>query len=208
MVRQKCSGIRRSYLGSVSTSDEHFRQALSGNLYEDNSWVCRFILCALEESMMTKENQVDLWAVEGKQYVWTIEHVFPQGLNIPNSWVDMIADGDKTLAEQYRQSHVHKLGNLTISGYNSSLGNKCFLEKRDRTTRDKRPVGYNNGLYLNQELAITDTWSIVQIEQRTTAMVDNALILFSLPSVVGCSGQLKLATVLEFFQYRFESPRV
>ena len=59
------------------------------------------------------------------------------------------------------------------------------MEKRDRTTRDKRPVGYNNGLYLNQELAITDTWSIVQIEQRTTAMVDNALILFSLPSVVG-----------------------
>ena len=189
-ILQSCRGEQvvsaiANTLGSVSTSDEHFRQALSGNLYEDNSWVCRFILCALEESMMTKENQVDLWAVEGKQYVWTIEHVFPQGLNIPNSWVDMIADGDKTLAEQYRQSHVHKLGNLTISGYNSSLGNKCFLEKRDRTTRDKRPVGYNNGLYLNQELAITDTWSIVQIEQRTTAMVDNALILFSLPSVVG-----------------------
>ncbi|EKQ1115363.1 DUF262 domain-containing protein [Morganella morganii] len=172
-------------LGSVSTSDEHFRQALSGALYEENSWVCRFILCALEESMMTKESQVDLWAVEGKQYVWTIEHVFPQGINIPDSWVDMIADGDKTLAEQYRQSHVHKLGNLTISGYNSSLGNKCFLEKRDRTTRDKRPVGYNNGLYLNQELAVTETWSIAQIEQRTAAMVDKVLTLFSLPGVVG-----------------------
>ncbi|HGE8493868.1 TPA: DUF262 domain-containing protein [Serratia marcescens] len=189
-ILQSCHGEQvvsaiANTLGSVSTSDEHFRQALSGGLYEENSWVCRFILCALEESMMTKENQVDLWAVEGKQYVWTIEHVFPQGLNIPNSWVDMIADGDKTLAEQYRQSHVHKLGNLTISGYNSSLGNKCFLEKRDRTTRDKRPVGYNNGLYLNQELAITETWSIVQIEQRTTAMVDKALILFSLPGVVG-----------------------
>ncbi|WP_217354413.1 HNH endonuclease family protein [Klebsiella pneumoniae] len=133
-ILQSCRGEQvvsaiANTLGSVSTSDEHFRQALSGNLYEDNSWVCRFILCALEESMMTKENQVDLWAVEGKQYVWTIEHVFPQGLNIPNSWVDMIADGDKTLAEQYRQSHVHKLGNLTISGYNSSLGNKCFFGK-------------------------------------------------------------------------------
>ncbi|HED2502684.1 DUF262 domain-containing protein [Serratia ureilytica] len=189
-ILQSCHGEQvvsaiANTLGSVSPSDEHFRQALSDGLYEENSWVCRFILCALEESMMTKENQVDLWAVEGKQYVWTIEHVFPQGLNIPNSWVDMIADGDKTLAEQYRQSHVHKLGNLTISGYNSSLGNKSFLEKRDRTTRDKRPVGYNNGLYLNQELAVADNWSIAQIEQRTAAMVDKAITLFSLPGVVG-----------------------
>jgi hypothetical protein len=96
----------------------------------------------------------------------------------------MLADGDKTLAEKYRQSYVHKLGNLTISGYNSSLGNKSFLEKRDRTTRDKRPVGYNNGLYLNQELAVAETWSVELIEQRTAMMVDKALTLFSLPGVV------------------------
>ncbi|QTE96352.1 DUF262 domain-containing protein [Shewanella algae] len=172
-------------LGKVSTTDEHFSQALSGDLYEDNSWVCRFILCAIEESMMTKETQVDLWAVEGKQYVWTIEHVFPQGANIPDAWVDMLAGGDRELAEQYRQSHVHKLGNLTISGYNSTLGNKSFIEKRDRTNRDKRAVGYNNGLYLNQELAAADTWSVAQIEQRTAEMVDKALTLFSLPNMAG-----------------------
>ena len=170
-------------LRSVSTTDEHFRQSLSGDLYEDNSWVCRFILCAIEESMMTKEKQVDLWAVEGKQYVWTIEHVFPQGANIPDAWVDMLAGGDKELAEQYRQSHVHKIGNLTISGYNSTLGNKSFVEKRDRTNRDKRAVGYKNGLYLNQELAVADVWSVEQIEQRTAELVDKTLTLFNLPSM-------------------------
>ncbi len=170
-------------LRNVSTTDEHFRQALSGDLYEDNSWVCRFILCAIEESMMTKEKQVDLWAVEGKQYVWTIEHVFPQGVNIPDAWVDMLAGGDKELAEQYRQSHVHKLGNLTISGYNSSLGNKSFVEKRDRINRDKRAVGYKNGLYLNQELAVAEAWSVEQIEQRTEELVDKTLTLFHLPSM-------------------------
>ncbi|AMF98508.1 DUF262 domain-containing protein [Vibrio harveyi] len=170
-------------LRNVSTTDEHFRQALSGDLYEDNSWVCRFILCAIEESMMTKEKQVDLWAVEGKQYVWTIEHVFPQGANIPDAWVDMLAGGDKELAEQYRQSHVHKLGNLTISGYNSTLGNKSFVEKRDRTNRDKRAVGYKNGLYLNQELAVAEAWSVEQIEQRTEELVDKTLTLFHLPSM-------------------------
>lgn len=170
-------------LRSVSTTDEHFRQSLSGDLYEDNSWVCRFILCAIEESMMTKEKQVDLWAVEGKQYVWTIEHVFPQGANIPDAWVDMLAGGDKELAEQYRQSHVHKIGNLTISGYNSTLGNKSFVEKRDRINRDKRAVGYKNGLYLNHKLALAEAWSVEQIEQRTAELVDKTLTLFNLPSM-------------------------
>lgn len=169
-------------LYGVSASDEQFRVALSGNLYEENTGVCRFVLCAIEESKMTRESQVDLWAVDGKQFVWTIEHVFPQGENIPEPWVAMIANGDKVLAEHYRQSHVHRLGNLTISGYNSTLGNKSFLDKRDRLNRDKQPVGYNNGLFLNKELAVTESWSVAQIEQRTVDIVSIALKLFALPN--------------------------
>jgi len=168
-------------LRDVSASDEQFRMALSGNLYEENTGVCRFVLCAIEESQMTRESQVDLWAVDGKQFVWTIEHVFPQGENIPQPWVNMIANGDQALAEQYLQSHVHQIGNLTISGYNSTLGNKSFPEKRDRLNRDKQPVGYNNGLFLNRELAVAEFWSVTQIEQRTRDIVALALRLFALP---------------------------
>jgi len=168
-------------LRDVSASDEQFRMALSGNLYEENTGVCRFVLCAIEESQMTRESQVDLWAVDGKQFVWTIEHVFPQGENIPQPWVNMIANGDQALAEQYLQSHVHQIGNLTISGYNSTLGNKSFPEKRDRLNRDKQPVGYNNGLFLNRELAVAESWSVAQIEQRTRDIVALALSLFALP---------------------------
>ncbi len=168
-------------LRDVSASDEQFRLALSGNLYEENTGVCRFVLCAIEESQMTRESQVDLWAVDGKQFVWTIEHVFPQGENIPQPWVNMIANGDQALAEQYLQSHVHQIGNLTISGYNSTLGNKSFPEKRDRLNRDKQPVGYNNGLFLNRELAVAESWSVAQIEQRTRDIVALALRLFALP---------------------------
>jgi len=39
-------------------------------------------------------------------------------------------------------------------------------------------------LYLNQELAIADTWSVELIEQRTAMMMDKALTLFILPGVV------------------------
>ena len=158
-------------LQAESASDEQFETSLRGPIYEDNKAVCRFVLCALEEGRMTRETKVDLWALKGKQYVWTIEHIFPQGENIPDSWVQMIADGDASLAEQHRQTYAHCLGNLTISGYNSALGNKSFAEKQSRTDSQGREVGYNNGLYLNHALAAEDSWTVEKLEARTMQLV-------------------------------------
>lgn len=158
-------------LQAESASDEQFEKSLRGPIYEDNKAVCRFVLCALEEGRMTRETKVDLWALKGKQYVWTIEHIFPQGENIPDSWVQMIADGDVNLAEQHRQTYAHCLGNLTISGYNSALGNKSFAEKQSRTDSQGREVGYNNGLYLNHALALEDRWTVGKLEARTMQLV-------------------------------------
>lgn len=158
-------------LKSESADDARFERSLKGPVYDNNKAVCRFILCALEEEKMTRETQVNLWALKGNQYVWTIEHIFPQGENIPTAWVDMIANGDALLAEQYRQQYVHCLGNLTISGYNSALGNKNFSDKQNRTDKQGRKVGYNNGLYLNQSLALENSWSVDKIKARTDELV-------------------------------------
>ena len=86
----------------------------------------------------------------------------------------------KKKAKELQQSHVNKLGNLTISGFNSSLGNKGFVEKRDRTDRQGRPAGYMNGLKLNAELAVAESWSVKQIDARTSLLVDQAVRLFEL----------------------------
>jgi len=169
------------HLLKVSADNDTFKKHLSGNLYDDNKGVCRYVLCAIEESRMTRESQRDLWEVNGKQLIWTIEHIFPQGKNIPQDWVDMMAAGDVDQANQYRESHVHKLGNLTISGYNSKLGVKGFVEKRDRLDNQKRPVGYNNGLYLNEKLKDATDWSVEAIDKRTVELVDLVIELFSLP---------------------------
>ena len=88
----------RDELLAVSASDETFRKKLESAIYEENAGVTRFVLCALAEQSMTKETLVDLWKYEGKLFVWTIEHIFPQGDNIPTSWVDMIAEGDSRKA--------------------------------------------------------------------------------------------------------------
>ena len=172
--------VVREELIAVSASNEVFRGKLEGPIYEENAGVTRFILCALAEHGMTRETCVDLWRVENKQFVWTIEHVFPQGADIPQSWVTMIADGDEQQAKAYQQTHVHKLGNLTISGFNSALGNKSFEEKRDRTNRQGVPVGYKNGLKLNEDLATSETWSVAQIDARTTKLADQTMALFEM----------------------------
>ena len=187
-VIDKISGLRadaipqsiEQQLVAVSATDEIFQRKLEGPIYEENSGVTRFILCALAEQSMTKESWVDLWRFENKQFVWTIEHIFPQGENIPQSWITMIADGDEVKAKEIQQTHVHKLGNLTISGFNSALGNKSFEDKRDRVDRLGRAVGYKNGLKLNKDLAAATGWSVGQITARTKKFVQQTTQLFKL----------------------------
>jgi hypothetical protein len=170
----------REELLVVSATDEIFRTKLEGAIYEENAGVTRFVLCALAEQSMTKETWVDLWKYEGKLFVWTIEHIFPQGDNIPPSWVTMIANGDEKKAKSIQETHVHKLGNLTISGFNSALGNKSFKDKRDRKDAQGRSVGYKNGLKLNADLAESDLWSVEQIETRSEVLVGQVMAMFAM----------------------------
>jgi hypothetical protein len=161
--------------------DTLFRAKLEGNLYDENKDATRFVLCKIEESHQTKEKFTDLWKRDSSgDYIWTVEHIFPQGPNIPESWVKMIGGGDEAKAKEYREQHVHKLGNLTISGYNSKLGNKSFEDKRDRKDNAGKPVGYKNGLNLNAGLREKESWTVQDIEARTKLVVEEAVKLFSI----------------------------
>lgn len=162
-------------------SDELFRAKLEGSLYDENVDTTRFVLCKIEESHQTKEKFTDLWKRDSSgDYVWTVEHIFPQGPNIPESWVSMIADGNETVAKEYREQYVHRLGNLTVSGYNSKLGNKSFEEKRERKDAAGKLVGYKNGLHLNADLREKESWTVQDIEARTKTLVTEAMELFAI----------------------------
>ena len=94
----------------------------------------------------------------------------------------MIANGDKNLAQKYLEEYTHKIGNLTITGYNSTLGNKSFEEKRDRKNKDgKRFIGYKNGLEINREIATKDIWTIEDIKARTTDLVNKLIEIYEFP---------------------------
>ena len=163
----------REKLISVSATDEAFESKLRGSIYDENPEATRFILCSIEAQHQTKEIYSDLWARDNSnKYVWTIEHIFPEGENIPDAWVDMIAGGDKVRARQYRSDYVHTLGNLTITGYNQNLSNMSFEQKKDRKSKDKtKDMGYRNGLYLNQTVVNEDSWTIDKIKARTDMLV-------------------------------------
>lgn len=169
-----------SELIAASSDEETFRKRLEGPVYSENTDAVRFILCAIEEKHMNQEKWTDLWAKNKKLYIWTIEHIFPQGQNYPKEWIDMIAGGDNAKAADIQAHYVDHLGNLTITGFNSTLGNKGFIEKRDRKDNKGHYVGYKNGLFLNEDLAECTEWTIDLIEKRTERLINEALDLFKL----------------------------
>ena len=166
-------------------SVDMFVISLRDNMYNKNAWATRYILCELaeEEQHMNREDWIDFWKREDNHWVWTIEHIFPKGEEIKQHWVDMIADGDTEKAKELREQHVHKLGNLTITGYNSTLSDDSFLTKRDYM-KDGKPVGYKNGLAINKELAVATQWKIKDIENRTEQMIKEILKIFAFPGDV------------------------
>ena len=167
-------------LVEVSASNAVFEEKLRGPLYDENPEATRFVLCSIEGQHQTKEIYTDLWARDSSnKYIWTIEHIFPEGENIPKAWVNMIANGDKDLARRYRSEYVHTLGNLTITGYNQNLSNMSFEQKKDRKSKDKsKEMGYKNGLYLNMDVVKEEVWTIKKIKKRTDKIVSTLLKMY------------------------------
>lgn len=170
-------------LVDVSASDASFKECLEGPIYDVNPDMTRYILTVIASPSVTKEMK-PLWErYASGNYVWTIEHIFPQGKNIPDEWVKMVADGDMSKAIEVQEKQVHTLGNLTITGYNSKLSNMPFVTKRDRKDVYGANVGYRNGLNLNDELVNTDTWTSEQIQERTDKLVGLTLKAFDFDEI-------------------------
>jgi len=176
---------------------ESLRSNLADNLFYNNEGMARYALARLDESSHSREYAPNLWARNDKGlYVWTIEHVFPQGKNIPQQWVDMIGNGNKDEAQKVYDEMVHSLGNLTLSGYNSRLSNLSFEKKQSKAEMNvfgnKIFVGYKNGLALNNirfevngvetSLSEAKQWTKAHIQSRNTKMVDMLIELFKFDS--------------------------
>lgn len=103
---------------------------------------------------------------------YTIEHIMPQHLT--PEWI-------RDLGPNYEKIHaewLHRLANLTLSGYNPNLSNNTFAEKRDAI-----PGGYrDSGLRMNQRLANETSWGVAQLQKRNDEMVKRASEIWAYPT--------------------------
>ncbi len=105
---------------------------------------------------------------------YTIEHILPQNQNLSDKWrADLGADWAAV-----QEKYLHTLGNLTLTGYNSELSDRPFLEKRDMKG------GFaDSPLRVNQGLGKLDFWNEVTIQQRAEKLAATAATVWAAPKL-------------------------
>lgn len=102
----------------------------------------------------------------------TIEHIMPQELT--EEW-------ERDLGENFQEIHnkyLHTIGNLTLTGYNSTYSNKSFKEKRGMEKGFK-----DSPLRLNQSLRDLKSFGEKEIKKRANDLADLALKIWTYPKL-------------------------
>ena len=143
-------------------TDTEFKEAfIHKNVYNFNRR--NYLLRKLENYERSRE------PIEVPDY--TIEHVMPQ--NLTEAW-------QQELGEDFQRIHqrwLHKIGNLTLTGYNPTYSNRTFEEKRDM---DKKGLRYSP-LHLNQSFANTEQWNEDAIIARAEELAEKACKIWIYP---------------------------
>jgi predicted transport protein len=136
--------------------DEEFRRALrEGDLY--GLRVCRHLLERLENHN-TKE--------PSDTTGYSIEHVMPQNERINADWRKMLGPEWKEIQKTW----LHRLGNLTLTGYNSKYSDRSFEEKKSITG------GFSDSsVRLNKYIRDQPQWTAVEMSIRTDDLSARAL---------------------------------
>lgn len=127
-----------------------------------------FVLRRLEESYGHKE------LINWEDTKVQIEHVLPQSPT--PEWLDGLeADAEPgETAIDLHERIVHRLGNLTVTGYNPDLSNKPFAAKRKLLDKSH--------FSMSREVAEQESWGLPQIEARGLAMAERAADVWPGPS--------------------------
>nr|WP_304147153.1 DUF262 and DUF1524 domain-containing protein [Methanobrevibacter smithii] len=142
------------------TNEEVQEKLLNQNMYSKRK-ILKHVLIAIENT-------------EGKEFVSTenssIEHIMPQ--NLTKDW-------ENELGSNYEEIHgiyLHTLGNLTLTPYNSELGDKSFFDKK---TCDN---GFcKSKLTLNEGLCELDRWTDKEIIDRTKQLSKKIINIWKYP---------------------------
>lgn len=156
--------------------------ALQDGIYDKNKKTTRFILISLERNYGTffnKSNPDSLDDYDSNGNLrWSIEHIIPQGIHLLDTWKDTLSPDDRDLATEIQAQYVHRLGNLTLTPYNSEMGNKSFVEKKEFKVSDSL-VGLSLKIYLNDSIDKSkNTFGINELKLRQAALEEKMKKVF------------------------------
>ncbi|GEN50521.1 DUF262 and DUF1524 domain-containing protein [Alkalibacterium pelagium] len=110
--------------------------------------------------------------VEVSQY--TIEHIMPQNDNLSEEWKRELGSE----WERIRETWLHTIGNLTLTGYNSEYSDKPFHVKRDMEN------GFRDSpIKLNNSLRDVQMWNEDAIKERAEKLSNLAVKIWEAPEL-------------------------
>ena len=143
-----------------------------GNFYEWSG--LRYFLFEYERYRVEERGQkfaIDWSKLCSRALEDTVEHILPQGENTREIeyWATRFSD------EEFRRNR-HRLGNLTLTQWNSSLQNKPFPNKCGLDVSDANASVYRNSMYVcERELIEYADWSPAEIEDRQRKLAEFAV---------------------------------
>ena len=183
-------------LNTISVDDNVLRTTLcTQGIYDKNKATTRFILIDLERRLpgegIVSKARPDTFDdfINDKTRRWSIEHILPEG-NLPDTWNNAISPDDPDQAKEIQAECVHLIGNLTLTPYNSELGQRTFDEKKrykDPTSSDitglAMPLKINVSIpdvENGETLESKTTWTADDIKRRSAWFADQIAQLYSL----------------------------
>lgn len=136
---------------------------LTADIYQNRD-SCRLLLKILENGIDSLKETVNI----NKDV--TIEHIMPQNRD-NEEWHKEIGDTFYYVWDKY----IHTLGNLTLTGYNSELSDKPFLEKRNMIKEKSKFV------LLNSDIVDKEHWNEETIRARAERLSSKLLLELRLP---------------------------
>ena len=139
-------------------SDVEFREALeTRDVYDMRN--CHYLLDRLENESKEK--------IDTERF--TVEHVMPQNESLSAEWQAMLGEDWQNV----QQLWLHRLGNITLTGYNAEYGDRSFADKK--TIAD----GFNDSpLRLNRFIREQDRWTSTEMDERGWQLAKKAVTIW------------------------------
>ena len=140
----------------IFPSDESFMQGIQDRDL-NGLRICWYILTQLENAGQNEPSPTS---------EYSIEHIMPRGIDDVPEWKEMLGDE----WENVHQIWLHRLGNLTLTAYNSAYSNRPFNEKKTIEG------GFNqSAVRLNEYVRNQAQWTVSEMEERGRILAKRAV---------------------------------